>query len=525
MNLRRLFTKKRVIWTAIIILIVGYVAYRATSGKNAAGNIQTDTVKRQTLEQTVLTTGQVVSSVDLQLSFKSGGIVSRVNVKEGDAVRSGAVLASLDQNDQLATLTQAQGALASAQANYDKVLAGATSQDIDVSKAAVASAQATLDNATTAYTNTTAQQQTAVSNAYSALLNSTPAAVPDKNNLSTATLSVSGTYTGSVNGRYTIKIINANTLNYTVSGLEDVAGQEGSRITPTSLGVRGLKIQFSATGTVLDADTWTVDIPNIQAATYLTNYNAYQTALQTQTQALASAQGAVTSARAALQQAQASLALKQAQARPTDVDAARAQVLTAQGQVQAAQASLEHTIIRAPASGTITQVDTKVGEQAAPLTPVLVLQDVSSLHLEANVSEADIASVAPGQSIDVTFDALGAERHFTATVETVNPASTVVSGVVNYKVKAVLTTVSSEIKPGMTANMTILVAHKEAVLAIPQQAIINQDHSQYVRVVDDPKKGTYHQVQVQTGISADGGLVEITGGLPEGQTIVTYVKP
>ena len=46
-----------------------------------------------------------------------------------------------------------------------------------------------------------------------------------------------------------------------------------------------------------------------------------------------------------------------------------------------------------------------------------------------------------------------------------------------------------------------------------RSAIINQNGNQYVRVVDDPKKKTYHQVQVQTGLQADGGLVEITSGL------------
>ena len=72
--------------------------------------------------------------------------------------------------------------------------------------------------------------------------------------------------------------------------------------------------------------------------------------------------------------------------------------------------------------------------------------------------------------------------------------------------------------------MTIMVAKKSGVLAVPSSAIINQNNNQYVRVVDDVKKGTYHQVQVQTGLNADGGLVEITSGLSEGQTVVTYIK-
>ena len=76
----------------------------------------------------------------------------------------------------------------------------------------------------------------------------------------------------------------------------------------------------------------------------------------------------------------------------------------------------------------------------------------------------------------------------------------------------------------MTANMTILVAQKNDVLAIPQQAVINQNNKQLVRVVDDTKKKTSHQVEIQTGLQADGGLVEVVSGLTEGQEIITYIK-
>ena len=140
------------------------------------------------------------------------------------------------------------------------------------------------------------------------------------------------------------------------------------------------------------------------------------------------------------------------------------------------------------------------------------------------MSEANIATLQVGQPIDYTFDALGPDQHFAGKVLTVNPASTVISGVVDYLVKGSFENVPG-IKPGMTANMTILVAKKDNALAVPSTAIINKDNNQYVRVVDNPKTKSYHQVQVQTGLQADGGMVEITSGLNEGQEIVTYVKP
>ncbi len=151
------------------------------------------------------------------------------------------------------------------------------------------------------------------------------------------------------------------------------------------------------------------------------------------------------------------------------------------------------------------------------------LLNVGELHTAALVSEADIASVTVGQIIDNTFDALGPDKHFTTTVLTVNPASTVISGVVNYKVTGSLEKIS-EVKPGMTANMTIKVAEKKNVLVVPSGAIIDKNNKKIIRVINDLKKKTYKEVEVQTGLAADGGLMEIISGLNEGEVIVTYLK-
>jgi HlyD family secretion protein len=520
MNIRGFFTKKKIIWTAIILLVVGFIGYRIYAGKNTAGNIQTAIVAKQDLQQTVLSTGQVVSSTDLNLGFQASGVVTQVLVKGGDKVKAGQTLATLNQAQAAAALTTAEGGLAQARANYEKVVQGSTDTQIAVTQQAVNTAQVALNNATTSLAATQAQQATAVKNAYNTLLNTSITAVAASDNTDTVTPIITGTYTGSNVGVYNISLYSTgNGLQFQVSGLETASGNV--RNLPTQMGAFGLYIQFSSTPAA--GDIWTVSIPNTYAATYVANYNAYQTALQAQASAVSAAQGQVQSAQSALAQAQATLNNELAKASSADIDAANAQILSAQGQVDSAQAILNNTVLRAPADGTITQVDIKVGEQAVALQEVMILQDVGNLHAEADVSEANIASLQPGQSVDYTFDALGPDRHFTGAVLTINPASTVISGVVNYLVKATLPDIP-DIKPGMTANMTILVAKKSGVLAVPSSAVINQNGNQFVRVVDDIKKGTYHQVQVQIGLSADGGLVEITSGLNEGQTVVTYIK-
>lgn len=486
---REFWTRKRLIWGVIALAIILVAATSVFGGGNKPGNIQTDKVRRQNIEQTVLSTGQVVSSVDLSLSFQASGVVRQVLVKEGQRVSRGATLATLDQASVRASLTSAQGSLAQAQANYNKILAGASSEDVQVSKAAVASAETT------------------VKNAYTTLLNSGLNAIPAAENSSEGTLAITGTYTGSAQGEYRILIegLNYKVLNRDLETGPTPAPQLITRSVPIAIGTHGLYMTFSATGSFDTGDRWIISIPNTQASTYLANLNAYQAAKQ------------------ALEQAEAALALKQAQARQPDLQAAQAQVLSAQGQVAAAQAAYNNTIIRAPSAGTITKVNTKVGEQAVASQEAMILQDVGDLHSEANVSEADIASIQVGQDVDYTFDALGPDRHFSGKVQAVNPASTVISGVVNYKVTASIEN-APEIKPGMTANMTILVAQKDGALVVPSNAVITKSGRKYVRLIDDPKKKTYHEVEVKVGLNADGGLVEITSGLEEGQEIVTSLS-
>jgi HlyD family secretion protein len=499
----------RLVGLIVVVLIVGSIVRGIYNAKHNTSNIMTDTVKRQNLTQTVLATGDVTSSTDLDLGFKNSGTVQNVNVNVGAQVTKDQVLATLDQKDQLATLTSAQGALAAATANYDKVVAGSSSEDIAVAQAAVNSAQSAL-------TTTQAQQQVLVNNAFSALLNAGLAAIPSSTNSTTATATISGTYASSQQGQYEISLSQTGGgLNINYQGLETGTTPFTDGI-PIALGNRGLFITFSASGTFSSVDTWTVPVPNTQASTYLTAYNAYQSALQTQASATAAAQSA-------LDQAQANLALKKAQARPADIEAAKAQILSAQGQVQAANAALENTIIRAPSSGTVTKVDVKVGQTTAALSEALVLENIDQLHLEADISEANVAQIQTGQMIDVTFDAIGPDKHYNATVTNLDLSSTVVSGVVNYKLTASLDK-ADEIKPGMTANMTIHTGEKDGVLAIPSRAIVLNGETQYVRVITNDKTKAYSQQPIQTGFQADGGLVEVTSGLSEGQEIVTFIK-
>jgi len=584
MSASKIFTKKKIIWTIIILLVIGGGWYLKSRSDGQAKNIQTATVNQQKLEQTVLTTGQVVSETNLNLSFQTSGVVEQISVITGTQVKIGDVLATLNQANARASLTSANGQLAQATANYQKVLTGATPEQINVSQKAV-------DSALVAYNNTLSQLATVQSSAAAAVSQAqatladlqSPTTVSDNkrsaivvtiaNQLAAVkgdldqekqilddddlenTFGVTDSYSltnfKNAYGQVQALLDKANTTLASAQAYKSDANlyqavadslvalnQNISALNYCYIALQNSVPSSQITQAELDAYKATINAAlsseNAGISLIRAAYQALTDALTaannavinsqlSATQQISAAQNQVNSSKAALQQAEATLAQQKAKAQPADLAVARAQVLSAQGVVETAQTAFNNTILKAPIDGTITQIDTKVGQQATAMQPVIILQNINSLHTEAYVSEANVASLKIGQTVNYTFDALGPDRIFTGQILTINPASTVISGVVNYLVTASLPNIT-EIKPGMTVNMTVLVAQRENALAVSSSAIINQDGGQFVRLVDDPKKKTYHQVKVTTGLQADGGLVEILDGLTSGQEIITLIK-
>lgn len=492
---RNFYARRKLFWGSLVVLVI-IVLIILFGGKKTDAFV-TDVARVVDLKRTILATGQVTSSTDLNLSFAESGLVTTVNVAVGDVVHKGDTLAVLDQSSAKANLTTARGALLSAQANYDKVLTISQNEDLAVAKTNLSTTEST--------------QQTLVDNAYRTLLSDDLRPVPATGSTNETGPTVTGTYTGNVEGTYFIDVYQSGTssgASFSIHGLEENYVAPISTASPVPLGSRGLFIQFPVgfkTG-----EEWILEIPNKRSDHYVTNYNAYSAALDNQKSLVA--------------KAEADLALKEAQVTSVDIKLAEADLVSAEGKVQSAQADLDHTVLKAPADGTITAVDIKLGELAQALKEVITVQDIDHVYLEANINEANIADVHVGASVSITFDGLGPDRVFTGTVSEIDPASTLVSGVVNYKIKAALDPIP-DIRPGMTANMTILAAAKNHVLTIPRRAVIEKDSGEkVVRVVTDAKKKTYTEANVLLGMEGDGGLVEVSSGITEGATIVVLTN-
>ena len=505
---KRIIKKKRTWVILVAVLLVLYFTFRSTDN---AKNTVTDFVKYMDLKQTVLATGQVTSNTDLSLSFSKSGVVKSLKVKVGDTVKEGQVLATLEGGPELAALTSAKGALAAANARLKRTVEGASSEEVALATLALANAKRDFENTQTS-------QATLVKNAYDNLLNSTPEAVPTSGTSDATSPTISGNYALGKEGVITINISpTGNGYTFSASGLTTGSGIV-TTTTPQPIGDSGLYIKFpSATNINTNGAGWNINIPNKKASTYLTNFNAYDSALKTQAAAISSAQSLV-------DQRQAELTIKTAVARSSDIDLAKADILSAEGQMQLALANYNNTIITAPADGTITKVDIKLGELASAQKEVMVLQDVSNIYLEADINEANVTSVAIGMPVDVTFDAISTGKVFKGSITYIDPSSTIKSGVVNYKIKASVEKVP-ELRPGMTANMTINSKEKDHVLVVPSRAILtDKNGNKVIRIVNNSKKKTFDEAPITTGLEGDGGLVEVLKGINLNEEFVVLIK-
>ncbi len=189
-----------------------------------------------------------------------------------------------------------------------------------------------------------------------------------------------------------------------------------------------------------------------------------------------SAQTAYDSAAAQLEAAQAQqnatdAQLESAKAR---LESARAQIKQAEAELELAQVNLDHTRITAPVNGIVISRNVDVGQTVAASlqAPTLftIAQDLTEMQVETNVSEADIGRVAVGQETTFTVDAYP-QIIFKGKVTEIRNAPLTIQNVVTYNVVIKVKNPELKLKPGMTANASILVAHKDHVLKIPNAAL------------------------------------------------------
>ncbi len=482
-------------------------------------------VRRGAVVKTVSVSGSVISDQKLELGFLTPGIVQEVKVKVGDQVKTGDLLVALDTSVLRAQASQARASIAVASALLSKTRDHLRAADLAVLNRSLDNAQVALDtarrNLQDAYQsretdrNSVAVGLTAAETAYQNALNaynaqlsvidqSTVGAQMILNNATNALNTAQNSYNQILN-LYNQGQVTFTELQQAQSALTTANTAYLSARTAYDTALRQANLQrVSAAGSL--------DAARSQLNSAQTAYNSATTGLDMKINA---AQNALSAAEAAYNLAQAQYQQSLAPAHSADISSASAQVAAAAASLKIVEAQISKAAIKAPIDGLVTAVAAKAHEISPLAGPAITLETAGSFQVEAYVSEMDIEKVLVGDQVKLTFDSLP-NVETQGTIASMDPAATILLGVVNYKVTVALPERAEGLKPAMTADLEILTDQRDNVLFVPRKALIKSTGGYTIKILETsgPKDR-----EVQVGLIGDSEA-EIIAGLSEDEQVV-----
>jgi membrane fusion protein, macrolide-specific efflux system len=208
-----------------------------------------------------------------------------------------------------------------------------------------------------------------------------------------------------------------------------------------------------------------------------------------------------------------------------DVASLAAEMKQAAAAVDTAKANVGYTKITAPMAGEVVSVNTLEGQtinanQQAP--NILRIADLSTMTVWAQVSEADIVNVMPGQ--DVYFTVLGQPRHWNSKVRQILPTPELINNVVFYDVLFDVPNADRQLEIQMTAQVFIVLAQKKGVLLVPAAAVGNAPEGSATKVQVLKPDGSIELRPIKIGIKSEISA-EVTDGLKEKEQVVLRSVP
>ncbi|MCX5717263.1 MAG: efflux RND transporter periplasmic adaptor subunit [Nitrospirae bacterium] len=215
------------------------------------------------------------------------------------------------------------------------------------------------------------------------------------------------------------------------------------------------------------------------------------------------------------------------------INASKAQIAQSEASLKVAETNLRYTRIISPVNGIVVSRNVDVGQTVAASfqTPTLftIAQDLTKMQIDTNVAEADIGKVNQGQDVEFNVDAYPSII-FKGKVSQVRNAPINVQNVVTYDAVILVSNPELKLKPGMTANISIIISAKKDVLRIPNAVLRfsmpdrdkdkNKKTQQKGAGVWIIENGKPKRIAVSTGVS-DGSYTElISGEIKEGQEVI-----
>ncbi len=459
---------RRVI-TAIVILVVVVAAswfmYQATAKEKEPPppDYEIYAVTTGDIASTVSTTGSVEPASESNLAFRGAGVVDAVYPQVGDSVEVGDILARLATDELQLALEQAQINKKLAEIRVSQTQQQPEAIDIAAAEAAIESARANVQAARASYQDLlrgpTASQREA-------------AEATEKR----------------------AKVL----LDAAQRAYNEIAHFPQAAMFPQAIQLEQATIDY--------------EVAKANTQITLTPSTAGQKA---------SALAQIAAGESAIIQAEAALERLQRGVSQEDIDILQAQVDQADIAVRQAQLALDNTELAAPIDGVVSSINIRANEVSNPGLPAIVLTDTSDFHVELNVDEIDIAQLSLGQPVLVTIDALN-DIEMPGSVSKIDPVSgsgglPTANGIVTYRVTIDIDSAGVELRPGLTAAVTITTDEARDVVVLPNRVIRldRQTGQPYVEVLTD---GIPQRVDVVIGLRNEQ-FSEILSGLAVGDEL------
>ncbi len=431
----------------IIVALLGASALRKPKApaattqeiwKKSGVPVEASVVTRGDMDRIVQLTGDLTALNNAVISPKISGRLTTMNIREGDHVSQGQVIAVLDQGDAISNVQSAQATLESANARLAQAMTNAEVTKIQT-QTAIQQAQASLRSATAKFEmakkpSRTQERMVAENRVDSAKASLDRAEADYKRNE---------------------RLLNRGAIS---DSAFDV-----------------VKTQY------LVAQS---DYKSAKEQLSIINEGGRQEDIST-------AQAQVDMANAQIRDAKANASQNEVKAK--DVLAAKASVQQARAAVDTAKRQLENTYIKAPISGTVSARAADPGQVVSPGQTLANIVDLGSVYFKGEVSEKELATISTGQSVRISIDALPGEVLSGKIVEIFPSGSTANR---NFCVRISIAGGDSVVKPGMSASGRILTGKAANVILVPKDAVDDSNGVKAVYTVQPDKTVKRHVVSV-----------------------------
>ncbi|MDD4290437.1 MAG: HlyD family efflux transporter periplasmic adaptor subunit [Patescibacteria group bacterium] len=557
------FWKRKLLLIILIVILsgFGYLVYSKTKKNDAVTTYLLTTAERGTIIKTVSGTGQVSVLKEVELKSEVSGNLTYVNMKSGQKVKKGDIMARIGSSDAQKSVRDARLSLESAQLSLEKLR---TVDDLSLLQSENALSQAkeskqkAIDNLEKAYEDT----YNGISNAFldfpsliteledflysneigkseisvgvsqnntSALLNTTHSSDRDsltifqkssESDYATARLKYNSNFNNyKKSTRYSDKNTIEDLLGETIETARSIsqAAKSESNYLDVWVDYRTLRDWeiFSKVSEYQSEITSCIGSVN----NHLSNLLSIQRSIQDYKESIINADRTI-------EEREASLKNLKAGADELDIKTQELNIMQKQDSLSDALDNLAKYTIKAPFDGSVALVNSLVNDSitsATALATIITDQKIAEITL----NEVDIANIKTGQRATLTFDAIE-DLSITGGVVEVDTIGTISQGIVNYTVKIAFDTDDERIKPGMSVGASIIIDLKQDVVIIPSSAVKTKNGIIYVEIPDEDVNifdseiklsKSPRQQTVVTGLSEDSS-VEIISGLNDGDIII-----